>query len=48
MLPNPPLTPDAIDFIINPAVADNSALERVFAPKLTPLRAGLATYLAKR
>ena len=48
LLPNPPLTPDAIDFITNPAVADNSALERVFAPTLTPLRAGLATYLAKR
>ncbi|MEX0785201.1 MAG: complex I NDUFA9 subunit family protein [Dehalococcoidia bacterium] len=45
LLPGPPLTPDAIDFITSPAVADNSALERVFAPKLTPLRAGLATYL---
>jgi uncharacterized protein YbjT (DUF2867 family) len=45
MLPNPPLTPDAIDFITQPAVADNAALERVFAPKLTPLRAGLATSL---
>jgi len=48
VLPNPPLTPDAIEFITSPAVADNAALERVFAPKLTPLRAGLATYLAKR
>lgn len=49
-LPNlpglPPLTADAIDFITNPAVADNSAVERVLAPKLTPLREGLATYLA--
>jgi hypothetical protein len=45
MLPGPPLTPDAIDFIVSPAVADNSDLERVFAPKLTPLREGLATYL---
>ncbi len=42
----PPLTADAIDFITNPAVADNSAVERVLAPKLTPLREGLATYLA--
>jgi uncharacterized protein YbjT (DUF2867 family) len=48
MLPNPPLTPDAIDFITEPAIADNAALERVFAPKLTPLRAGLATYLRRR
>jgi uncharacterized protein YbjT (DUF2867 family) len=47
VLPNPPLTPDAIDFITEPAIADNSALERVFAPKLTPLREGLATYLPK-
>jgi NADH dehydrogenase len=41
----PLLTADAIDFITNPAVADNSAVERVLAPKLTPLREGLATYL---
>ena len=45
VLPGPPLTPDSIDFITNEAVADNAALERVFAPKLTPLREGLATYL---
>ncbi len=45
LLPGPPLTPDAIDFITHEAVADNSALERAFAPRLTPLREGLATYL---
>jgi NADH dehydrogenase len=45
LLPGPPLTPDAIDFITRPAIADNSDLERVFVPKLTALRAGLATYL---
>jgi NADH dehydrogenase len=45
LLPGPPLTPDAIDFITHEAVADNTALERVFAPELTPLREGLATYL---
>jgi NADH dehydrogenase len=45
VLPGPPLTPDAIDFITHPAVADNAALERVFAPKLTPLAEGLASYL---
>jgi hypothetical protein len=47
LLPNPPLTADSIDFITHEAVADNSALERVFTPKLTPLREGLATYLKK-
>ena len=46
LLPNPPLTPDAIDFITHEAIADNSALERALAPRLTPLREGLATYLA--
>ena len=45
-LPGPPLTPDAIDFITNEAVADNADVERVFSPKLTPLREGLSTYLA--
>ncbi len=49
-LPNlpimPPLTADAIDFITNEAVADNSAVLRVLSPRLTPLREGLATYLA--
>ncbi len=45
LLPNPPLTADSIDFITHDAVADNSAVERVFAPKLTPLREGLATYI---
>lgn len=44
-LPGPPLTPDAIDFIANEAVADNTDVERVFAPKLTSLRDGLSTYL---
>jgi uncharacterized protein YbjT (DUF2867 family) len=48
VLPNPPLTPDAIDFITEPAIADNAALERVLAPQLTPLREGLSTYLPKR
>ena len=45
-LPGPPLTPDAIEFITNEAVADNTDAERVFAPRLTPLRAGLETYLS--
>ncbi|MBI5288944.1 MAG: NAD(P)H-binding protein [Chloroflexi bacterium] len=44
--PLPPLTADAIDFITNPAVADNTHLQEVLHPALTPLRAGLSTYLA--
>jgi NADH dehydrogenase len=47
LLPTPPLTPDAVEFICFPAVANNANLERVFKPKLTPLRQGLATYLGK-
>ena len=47
LLPGPPLTPDAIDFITHPAVANNAELERVFSPRLTPLREALATYLGK-
>jgi NADH dehydrogenase len=43
--PLPALTADAIDFITEPAVADNAALDRVLHPTLTPLREGLATYL---
>lgn len=47
LLPGPPLTPDAIDFITHEAVADNAELERVLSPRLTPLRDGLATYLGR-
>jgi len=46
MLPGPPLSADAIDFITGPAVADNARLLDVLHPRLTPLREGLATYLA--
>ena len=45
ILPSPPLSADAIDFITHPAVADNSALMRILKPQLTTLREGLATYL---
>jgi NADH dehydrogenase len=44
----PPLTADAVDFLDNPAVADNTNLERALQPQLTPLRQGLETYLRKR
>jgi NADH dehydrogenase len=45
VLPTPPLSADAVEFIASPAVADNTNLQRVLAPNLTPLREGLATYL---
>jgi NADH dehydrogenase len=44
-LPGKPLSADAIDFITQPAVADNTKLMQVLRPRLTPLREGLATYL---
>jgi NADH dehydrogenase len=44
MTPFAPLTADAVEFILQPAVADNSALEAKLAPKLTPLKEGLETY----
>jgi NADH dehydrogenase len=47
ILPTPPLSADAVDFIAAPAVADTTNLERVLAPKLTPLREGLQTYLGR-
>jgi uncharacterized protein YbjT (DUF2867 family) len=45
VLPTPPLSADAVDFIAEPAVADTTSLMRVFSPSLTSLRQGLATYL---
>jgi NADH dehydrogenase len=47
LLPKAPLTPDAVDFVTEPAVADNSNLERVMAPKLTRLDEALATYMGR-
>ncbi len=47
VLPSAPLTPDAVDFITEPAVADNTAVEQVFKPQLTPLKDGLASYLRR-
>jgi NADH dehydrogenase len=45
ILPSPPLSADAIDFITESATADNTKLEEVLHPRLTPLREGLETYL---
>ena len=45
MTPFAPLTADAVEFILQPAVADTSALEAKLSPKLTPLKEGLETYM---
>ena len=45
ILPSPPLSADAIDFITESATADNRQLLEVLKPTLTPLRDGLKTYL---
>lgn len=46
LLPEPPLTPDAIDFINQPATVDVGPLLERVPRRLTPLDEGLATYLA--
>jgi NADH dehydrogenase len=46
LLPAPPLTPDAIDFINQPAEADVQPLLERMPRQLTRLDDGLATYLA--
>jgi uncharacterized protein YbjT (DUF2867 family)/ligand-binding SRPBCC domain-containing protein len=45
-LPSPILTPDAIDFINQPATVDLAPLLERMPRRLTPLEEGLATYLA--
>ena len=46
LLPEPPLTPDAIDFISQPATVDLGPLLDRMPRALTPLDVGLASYLA--
>jgi uncharacterized protein YbjT (DUF2867 family)/ligand-binding SRPBCC domain-containing protein len=46
LLPAPPLTPDAVDFINQPATVDLQPLLARMPRTLTPLDAGLASYLA--
>ncbi|HYK95693.1 MAG TPA: NAD(P)H-binding protein [Candidatus Dormibacteraeota bacterium] len=46
LLPAPPLTPDAIDFVNQPATVDLAPLLARMPRRLTPLDEGLATYLA--
>jgi len=45
LLPQPPLTPDAIDFINQPATVDLAPLLARMPRRLTPLEEGLTTYL---
>jgi NADH dehydrogenase len=45
-MPNPPLTPDAVDFINQPATVDLGPLLNRMPRRLTPLEEGLASYLA--
>ncbi len=45
LLPEPPLTPDAIDFINQPATVDVAPLLARMPRRLTPLAEGLSTYL---
>ncbi|MBI2913237.1 MAG: complex I NDUFA9 subunit family protein [Chloroflexi bacterium] len=46
LLPGPPLTPDAIDFITMDALADSAEVQDNFGVTVTPLRQALATYLS--
>jgi NADH dehydrogenase len=47
-LPRPPLTPDAVDFVNQPAQVDPGPLLAALPRRLTPLDEGLATYLGRR
>ncbi|OGN80898.1 MAG: hypothetical protein A2X23_06580 [Chloroflexi bacterium GWC2_73_18] len=46
-LPRAPLTPDAVDFVNQPAVVDTAPLLARMPRRLTPLEEGLATYLGR-
>ena len=47
LLPSPPLTPDAVDFINQPATVDVAPLLKRMPRRLTPLEEGLGTYLGR-
>jgi uncharacterized protein YbjT (DUF2867 family) len=47
ILPKPPLSPDAVDFLTGDAVADTGPLLEAFDLTLMPLAEGLATYLRR-
>lgn len=45
LLPSPPMTPSAIDFVNQPATVDVGPLLERMPLRLTPLDEGLSTYL---
>jgi NADH dehydrogenase len=46
-VPGKPLSPDAVDFITEDALADPAEIESALGLKMTPLREALTTYLAR-
>ena len=48
LLPTPPMTPDAIDFVVASAPVDTDLLRQRLPRRLSPLAEGLATYLSPR
>ena len=48
LLPSPPMTPAAIDFIVQSAPVDTGPLTAALPRSLTPLPQALATYLGPR
>jgi NADH dehydrogenase len=46
-LPHPPLSPDAVDFVNQPATVDVEPLLRAMPRTLTPFEAGLSAYLGR-
>lgn len=48
ILPSPPMTPAAIDFVVQSAPVDTAPLTAALPRHLTPLAEGLASYLAPR
>jgi uncharacterized protein YbjT (DUF2867 family) len=48
LLPSPPMTPDAIDFVVQSAQVDTAPLTAVLPRALMPVAEGLSTYLAPK
>jgi NADH dehydrogenase len=48
LLPSPPMTPDAIDFVVQSAQVDTAPLAKVLPRKLRSVKEGVAAYLAPR
>jgi uncharacterized protein YbjT (DUF2867 family) len=47
LLPSPPMTPNAIEFIVGSAQVDNEPLHRILPRPVRPLEEALGTYLAR-